>query len=54
MGAVAVGIPLLEVSAVTCVSCPAAMLDADSPGGIWDEVTGAVTVAMGGRLVNVR
>jgi len=54
MGAVAVGIALLKVSVVACVSCPAAMLDADSPGDVWDEVAGAVGEGMAGRLVNVR
>ena len=30
------------------------MPDADAAGGVWDEVAGAVIVAMAGRLVNVR
>ena len=54
MGAVAVGVVLLPVSAVVCVTCQAAMPDTEAAGGAWDEVAGAVIVAMAGRLVNVR
>ena len=54
MGAVAEGVVLLGVSAVACVACPSAMPDTDAAGVVWDEVAGAVIVAMAGRLVNVR
>jgi hypothetical protein len=54
MGAVAVEVVLLAVSAVACVACPFAIPDTGAAGGLWDEVGGAVIVAMGGRLVNVR
>jgi hypothetical protein len=54
MGAVAVGIVLLAVSAVVCVTCPAATPDVTAARSVWDEVTGTVAEAMAGRLVNVR
>lgn len=54
MGAAAVGVVLLVLSAVVCVTCPAAMLDVTTALGGWDEVAGAVIEAMAGRLVNVR
>jgi phosphatidylglycerophosphatase A len=54
MGAIVVGVELLAVSAVACMACPSAMPDTDAVGGVWDEVAGAVIVAMAGRLVNVR
>ena len=54
MGAVAVGIVLLAVSAVVCVTCPAAPPDATAARSVWDEVAGAVAEAIAGRLVNVR
>ncbi|OAI49550.1 hypothetical protein AYO43_02920 [Nitrospira sp. SCGC AG-212-E16] len=54
MGVVAEGVVLLAVSAVACVACPSAMPDTEAAGGVWDGVGGAVIVAMGGRLVNVR
>ena len=54
MGAVAVGVVLLAVSAVVCVTCPAATPDATAARSVWDEVAGAVAEAMAGRLVNVR
>ena len=45
-GAVAVGeVPLL-VSAVVCVTCPAATPEATAARGVWDEVAGAVIEAM--------
>ena len=53
MGAVAVGVMLLVVSAVVCVTCQAAMLDVTTALDVWDEVAGAVIEAMAGRLVNV-
>ena len=53
MGAVAVGIVLLAVSAVVCVTCPAATPDVTAARSVWDEVTGTVVEAMAGRLVNV-
>ena len=53
MGAVAVGVVLLVVSAVVCVTCQAAMLDVTAALDVWDEVAGAVIEAMAGRLVNV-
>lgn len=54
MGAVAVEIVLLAVSAVVCVTCPAATPDATAARSVWDEVAGTVAEAMAGRLVNVR
>ena len=54
MGAVAVGVVLLAVSAVVCVTCPAATPDVGAARSVWDEVAGAVVEAMAGRLVNVR
>jgi hypothetical protein len=45
-GASAVGVVLLSVSVVVCVTCPAAMPDIVAAGGVWDEVAGAVIVAM--------
>ena len=54
MGAVAVEIVLLAVSAVVCVTCPAATPDFTAARSVWDEVAGAVAEAMAGRLVNVR
>lgn len=54
MDAVAVGIVLLAVSAVVCVTCPAATPNATAARSVWDEVAGAVTEAMAGRVVNVR
>ena len=53
MGAIAVGVMLLVVSAVVCVTCQAAMLDVTTALDVWDEVAGAVIEAMAGRLVNV-
>lgn len=53
LGAVAVGVMLLVVSAVVCVTCQAAMLDVTTALDVWDEVAGAVIEAMAGRLVNV-
>ena len=53
-GAVAVGVVPLLVSAVVCVTCPAATPDATAARGVWDEVAGAVIEAMAGRLANVR
>jgi hypothetical protein len=53
-GAVVVGAVFLAVSAVACVACPSAIPDTGAAGGVWDKVAGAVIVAMGGRLVNVR
>lgn len=53
-GAVVVGAVFLAVSAVACVACPSAILGTGAAGRVWDEVAGAVIVAMGGRLVNVR
>jgi hypothetical protein len=54
MGAVAVGVVLLAVSAVVCVTCPAATPDAGAARSVWDEAAGAVVEAMAGRLANVR
>ena len=54
LGAVAEGVVPLAVSTVVCVACPSAVPDIDAAAGVWDEVAGAVIVAMGGRLVNVR
>ncbi len=54
MGAVAVGVVLLAVSAVVCVTCPAATPDVSAARSVWDEAAGAVVEAMAGRLVNVR
>ena len=54
MGAVAVGIVLLAVSAVVCVTCPAATPDVGAARSVWDEAAGAVVDAMAGRLANVR
>jgi len=54
MGTVAVGIVLLAVSAVVCVTCPAATPDATAARSVWDKVAGAVAEAMAGRFVNVR
>jgi hypothetical protein len=53
-GAVAVGVVPLLVSAVVCVTCPAATPDVGVARSVWDEVAGAVVEAMAGRLVNVR
>jgi hypothetical protein len=53
-GAVAVGVVPLLVSAVVCVTCPAATPDVSAARCVWDEVAGAVVEAMAGRLVNVR
>ncbi|MGH7147776.1 MAG: hypothetical protein ACREIJ_07750 [Nitrospiraceae bacterium] len=53
-GAVAGGVVLLAVSAVVCVTCPAATPDAGAARSVWDKVAGAVAEAMVGRLVNVR
>ena len=53
MGAVGVGAMLLAVSAVVCVTCPAAIPDVTAARSVWDEVTGTVVEAMAGRLVNV-
>ena len=53
-GAVAwVGV-LLAVSAVVCVTCPAATPDVGAARSVLDEVGGAVIEAMARRLVNVR
>jgi len=54
MGAVAVGIVLLAVSAVVCMTCPAPTSDVTAARSVWDEVAGVVAEAMAGRLVNVR
>jgi len=54
MGTVAGGTVPLAVSAVVCVTCPAAMPDVGAPGAVWGAVAGAVIVAMAGCLVNVR
>ncbi|MBI3805968.1 MAG: hypothetical protein HY281_00370 [Nitrospirae bacterium] len=54
MGEVVVGIVFLMGSAVVCVTCPAEILDVIVAGGVWDEVAGAVIVAMAGCLVNAR
>ena len=54
LGAVAEGVVPLTVSTVVCAVCPSAMPDTDAAAGACGEVGGAVTVAMGGRLVNVR
>jgi hypothetical protein len=54
IGAVAVGVVLLAVSAVVCVTCPAARPDVGAARSVWDEVTGTVVEAMAGRLANVR
>ena len=54
MGAVAVGVVLLGVSAVVCVTCPAATPDVGAARSVWDEAAGAVVEAMAGRLANVR
>jgi hypothetical protein len=54
IGAVAVGVVLLAVSAVVCVTCPAATPDVGAVRSVWDEAAGAVVEAMAGRLVNVR
>jgi hypothetical protein len=54
IGAVAVGVVLLAVSAVVCVTCPAATPDVGAARSVWDEVTGTVVEAMAGRLANVR
>lgn len=53
-GAVVVGAAPLAVSPTACVGCPSAIPDTGVAGGLWDEVAGAVIVAMAGRLVNVR
>ena len=53
MGAVGVGVVLLAVSAVVCVTCPAATPDVSAARSVWDEAAGAVAEAMAGRLVNV-
>ncbi len=53
-GAVVVGAAPLAVSPTACVVCPSAIPDTGVAGGLWDEVAGAVIVAMAGRLVNVR
>ena len=53
MGAVGVGAMLLAVSAVVCVTCPAATPDGTAARSVWDEAAGAVVEAMAGRLVNV-
>jgi hypothetical protein len=45
-GAVAVGIVPLLVSAVACVTCPAATPDVSAARSVWDEVAGAVAEAM--------
>ncbi|HEX4967976.1 MAG TPA: hypothetical protein VFV44_05615 [Nitrospiraceae bacterium] len=44
----------MTVSTVVCAACPSAIPDTDAAAGACGEVGGAVTVAMGGRLVNVR
>ncbi len=54
MGTVAEGIVLFVVSAVVCMTCPAAMPDASVPGTAWEGGAGAVIVAMAGCLVNAR
>ena len=54
MGAGTVGVVPLAVSAVVCGTCPAATPDASAVGSAWDEVGGAIVVAMAGRLANVR
>ncbi|MCI0426488.1 MAG: hypothetical protein L0Z46_00565 [Nitrospiraceae bacterium] len=54
MGAVAVGVVPLAVSAVVCVTCLAATPDVRAARGVWDEVAGAVIEAMAGCLVNIR
>ena len=54
IGAVAVGVVLLAVSAVVCVTCPAATPDVGAARSVWDEAAGAVVDAMAGRLANVR
>jgi hypothetical protein len=54
IGAVAVGVVLLAVSAVVCVTCPAATPDVGAARSVWDEVTGTVVEAMARRLANVR
>ena len=53
IGAVAVGVVLLAVSAVVCVTCPAATPDVGAVRSVWDEAAGAVAEAMAGRLVIV-
>ncbi len=53
-GAVVVGAAPLAVSPIACVVCPSAIPDTGAAGRLWDEVGGAVIVAMTGRLVNVR
>ena len=53
-GAVVVGAAPLAVSPTACVVCPSAIPDTGAAGRLWDEVAGAVIVAMAGRLVNVR
>jgi len=53
MGAVGVGAMLLAVSAVVCVTCPAATPDVGPARSVWDEAAGAVVEAMAGRLANV-
>ena len=53
MGAIGVEVVLLAVSAVVCVTCPAATPDVSAARSVWDEAAGAVTEAMAGRLVNV-
>ena len=53
-GAVAGGVVLLAVSAVVCVTCPAATPDVGAARSVLDEVAGAVIEAMARGLVNVR
>ena len=54
MGAVGVEVVLLAVSAVVCVTCPAATPDVGAVRSVWDKAAGAVVEAMAGRLANVR
>jgi hypothetical protein len=54
MGTVAVGVVLLAVSAIVCVTCPAATPDVGAARSVWDEAARAVVDAMAGRLANVR
>ena len=53
-GAVAVGIVPLLISAIACVTRPAAPPDVSAAPSVWDEVAGAVIEAKAGRLANVR
>ena len=53
LGAVAVGVVLLVVSTVVCVTCLAATPDGTAARGVWDEAAGTAAEAMAGRLVIV-